>query len=597
LHAPSKAISNQRHIDRRHVLPAVILVLIGSLRIASTYSVFSHTMDEPTHLGAGMQYLSTGQYTYEDAHTPLARLFGAAGPFLAGERYHSVPIPYRESFRILGAGEHYQRILTLGRLGILPFFWAGSWVVFLWGNRCGGPLTALIATLLFTTLPPVLAHSGLITTDMALASMCGAAAYAALLWAEKPSRIRTVAFGALFGLAMVAKLSAIPYLLAAWALMYAWYLIRHRPGRDVVLSQIGSRRLSLAAVSGIACLAIWAVYSFHFGPVGYLHVSLPAPEFFSGLASVWQHNQNGHASYLLGHRRNIGVWYFFPVVLGIKTPLAMLLLLLWSPFLVGRMRGPSAFVTSMAPAVAFSAGILLFAMTSRINIGVRHILPVYIGFSIICGAAAAAVLEDRAGRPTAARLAMLGLLAWHVASGALQHPDYLPYANEIAGGHLEDFVADSDLDWGQDMKRLGEYFERIGVSEITFRPYDSTYLEMGGPPLPRMLPSDWDHPSPGWNAASLSEWKVFNHPGWVNGRKPQARIGRTTWLWYFPPDVGQDGILRADWKSAPCFRDSILSSMAADPEIYRLHCDTPHSTVPRPWGRAGSKPFPSRRRP
>ena len=113
-----------------------------------------------------MQYLSTGQYTYEDAHTPLARVFGAAGPFLAGERFHSSSVPYRESYRILGQGRHYQRILTLGRLGILPFFWIASVVVFLWANRGAGPIAALIATLLFTTLPPVLAHSGLITTDI-----------------------------------------------------------------------------------------------------------------------------------------------------------------------------------------------------------------------------------------------------------------------------------------------------------------------------------------------------------------------------------------------------------------------------------------------
>ena len=88
-------------------------------------------MDEPDHLGAGMQYLSTGQYTYEDAHTPLARVFAAVGPFLAGERFHNSPILYRESYRILGAGQHYQRILTLGRIGILPFFWLASVVVFL----------------------------------------------------------------------------------------------------------------------------------------------------------------------------------------------------------------------------------------------------------------------------------------------------------------------------------------------------------------------------------------------------------------------------------------------------------------------------------
>src|ERR1051326_5087381 len=125
-----------------------MLVLIASVRIVSTYSVFSHTMDEPDHLGAGMQYLSTGVYTYEQAHAPLARVFGAIGPFLAGERFHNGPIPYTESFRILGTGQHYQRILTLGRMGILPFFWVVCLVVFLWARRCAGPDAALIALLL-----------------------------------------------------------------------------------------------------------------------------------------------------------------------------------------------------------------------------------------------------------------------------------------------------------------------------------------------------------------------------------------------------------------------------------------------------------------
>lgn len=511
---------------------AVILVLIGSARIVSTYSVFSHTMDEPDHLGAGMQYLSTGVYTYEQAHTPLARVFAALGPFLAGERFHNGPIPYTESFRILGSGQHYQRILTLGRLGILPFFWVTSLVVYLWGKRCAGPLAALIAVLLFTTLPPVLAHSGLITTDMALTAMVAAAAYAGLLWSEKPGPARAVVLGMTAALALVSKLSAIPYLGAVWFLMYLGHLYRSRPGIPEAAREIRNRAGSGAAALAVCCLTIWAVYSFHVGPVAYLHATLPAPEFFGGFAEVWQHNQNGHASYLLGQRRHTGVWYFFPVTLAVKTPLAMLLMLLGTPWLARRLRERA----DLATPLAFSAGILLFAMTTRINIGVRHVLPVYVGFAIICGAASACLLHGAGGRWRTAQVAVLALLVWHVASGAWQHPDYLPYTNEIAGNHPENFVADSDLDWGQDMKRLGEYFARIGVSEITFRPYNITYVKIGGPPLPRMLPSDWDHPSPGWNAASLSEWKVFNHPGWINGRQPQARIGRTIWLWYFKPE-------------------------------------------------------------
>ena len=79
---------------------------------------------------------------------------------------------------ILGRDAHYDRMLALARLGILPFFLLACAMVFLWGNRTGGPLAGLIATFLFTTIPPVLAHAGLVTTDMAATAFTAAGAYA-----------------------------------------------------------------------------------------------------------------------------------------------------------------------------------------------------------------------------------------------------------------------------------------------------------------------------------------------------------------------------------------------------------------------------------
>src|SRR5947209_12856582 len=107
---------------RWHAAAAVLLVAVASLRIVTTYTVFNHTIDEPDNLAAGMEYWSTGRYLYEDVHPPLARVFGAMGPFLAGERFHPGPDSYREGYRILGSGAHYDRILARGRAGILPFF-------------------------------------------------------------------------------------------------------------------------------------------------------------------------------------------------------------------------------------------------------------------------------------------------------------------------------------------------------------------------------------------------------------------------------------------------------------------------------------------
>ena len=143
------------------------------------------------------------------------------------------------------------------------------------------------------------------------------------------------------------------------------------------------------AAAAIACLVIWAGFRFSFGPLSFAHVSLPAPRFFDGLKDVWDHNENGHASYILGERHHFGVWYFFPVTLGVKTPLAMLLLVGWSLWTAWRRR------LKIAAPLAYCAVILAIAMSSRINIGVRHVLPLYAGLAVIAGVGAASCCAIR----------------------------------------------------------------------------------------------------------------------------------------------------------------------------------------------------------
>ena len=479
-------------------------MLIASVRIISTYTVFNHTIDEPDHLAAGMEWLSAGKYLYEDQHPPLARVMGALGPFLAGERWRGGPDSYHEGYRILGHGLHYDRTLALGRAGILPFFWAASTVVFLWALRIGGPTTALASTLLFTTLPPVLAHSGLITTDMAAAAWIGAAALASWYWIDRPDHRRALLFGAAIGLACLSKFSALLFLPTA-------LLAMHR-------GELWRQRRSLALACAVAFLVVWAGYRFSFARVDYLHLRLPAPRFFTGLATLWAHNSAGHASYLLGRTSPTGFWYYYPVALAIKTPLASLLLVACG-VAIRRHRGP----------VLFCAAILICALASRINIGVRHVLPIYLGLAVIGGGAAADMLDRRV-----ARWILAGLLFWQIASGALQHPDYLAYTNEIAGSRPENFLADSDLDWGQDMKRLAARLHQAGATEVTFEPFNKTYPTLAGDAFPRILPVDTEHPAPGWNAVSVSTWKVFGIPQWANHMTPQERAGRSILLWHVP---------------------------------------------------------------
>jgi hypothetical protein len=335
-----------------------------------------------------------------------------------------------------------------------------------------------------------------------------AAALCALWWADRPDCRRSVMFGVLVALACVSKFSALLYVPAGCLAMWAC--------RRFPINRPPWRNLALVAVA--AALTIWAVYSFTFARVEFLHLRLPAPRFFSGIYSVYVHNRTGHPAYLLGRHSSSGFWDYFPVVLGLKTPLALLVLSAGALWAHRR--------TDASLPLAFAAAVLAVAMTGHIDLGVRYILPVYAGLAVAAGCFVATARGVPAG------IAIAGLLTWQIASGGLRHPDYLAYTNELAGRHPERFLADSDLDWGQDMKRLGDFLAARGVTQLTFSPFNRTYLWTGYP-LPPLEPGVTDHPSPGWNAVSITIWKVFGYPKWADtAPPPDVRIGRSILLWY-----------------------------------------------------------------
>src|SRR5262249_475542 len=148
-------------------------------------------------------------------------------------------------------------------------------------------------------------------------------------------------------------------------------------------------------------------------------------------------------------------------------PLALLILLLVTAAIAFRSKWP--FRRAWIP-LAFSIGILLVGLTSHINIGVRHILPIYMGLALVAAAGAVQLVEEPMGRTW--KLAGLGLLGlWLAGSSLLAHPDYIPYFNELAGSEPEKILVDSDLDWGQDAKRLSERLRELGVPAVTFMYY------------------------------------------------------------------------------------------------------------------------------
>lgn len=539
-------------------LVVIACVLVGVARIISTYHVFNQTWDEPAHVAAGMQWLDRGSYTYEPLHPPLARVMTALGPRLAGIHSAGQENVWLEGNAILYAGGQYDRNLALARLGVLPFFVLAAAVVFAWSRRVAGGAGAASAVLLFTTLPAVLGHAGIATTDMAVTATVALAAYCMILWVEEPTRASSMGLGLALGLAVLSKLSALLFLPAAAAAIWICRRGEAKPQTHPSTSTLRTRRFRFVYVA--ALLTIWAGYRFDVGPLrapgsgpptgrsaGSRAVDrlaeapiFPAPALFEGLGLVAAKNRAGQKSYLLGEVRTTGWWYFFPVALAVKTPLPFLLLA--GAGLVAALRAAQRGERrrGLEPA-AIAAAILLVCLPSRINIGVRHVLPMYPFLAIAAGIGVAWLWRARHYAPAGGLIAAL-LVAWQLVTSGRAHPDYLAYFNGLAARHPERILVDSDLDDGQDLKRLADTLRARGISSVALAYAGSaTVAEHGLPPIRWLQPH---RPVTGWVAASLYSIKLgsLDRPGhddfaWLEAYRPVALVGRSIRLYYIPEET------------------------------------------------------------
>jgi 4-amino-4-deoxy-L-arabinose transferase-like glycosyltransferase len=424
------------------------------------------------------------------------------------------------------------------RLGILPFFLLAGVIVFLWArHHFGGPV-AVAAIALFTLEPAILAHSGLATADMALAACLPAAFFAMVLWAERPTMRNSILFGVASGMALLAKFTALIYLPMAAVFALLYYLAVRDSGGTSLMELAKQRAGSFGVAVLLGVVTVWAGYLFSFGKFTGFNFPVPAPDLFQGIHDVLVHNRGGHPAFLLGTMSQTGWWYYFPVVLAVKTPLAFLLVAILGAILCVRRR-----TAAWALPVAFSLGILVPAMVGNINIGLRHILPIYAGLSIAGGVALVQLAEWSSAKKWAGPASLIVVL-WLAASGIWKHPYYLAYFNELAGSHPEKILVDSDLDWSQDYVEVAERLRAMNVSEVNFGfvPWLNPYFEVW-PGFPKIKPLQPLIPSSGWvvvspSADTLNQYGLLHRfpnlvPYW-DTLTPVGKVGETL-LYYVPP--------------------------------------------------------------
>jgi hypothetical protein len=495
----------------------VALTLIAVVRVASTHRVFSATLDEPIHLAAGYEWFD-GEYRLDPTHPPLSRILFALP-------LRGLPAPTGTNLiergnQLLYDGDQYEKHLARGRMGNLLFLILGCVAVAAWARRAYSERVAIAAVALFTNAPPILGHAGLMTTDMSIAATLSLALYALDLFLETASTKRTLFLGFAIALGVLSKLSFFVYF----------------PVCAIVLIALRRPRLKMRAVVLallVAFVVAWSGYRFDFRrpvdvdpeapayfdsahiPRALAFVRLPAPSLPVGFARVRLHDRGGHTAFLLGKQSRTGWWYYFPVVFFFKTPLPLLILFVCGLFFIGR-RG--------LPYALCAAAIMLVAMTASLNIGLRHILPIYAPFSIV---AAVAVVELWKRM----RVASIALVAWLVVGVAIAHPDYLAWFNEAAGSNPAHVAVDSNLDWGQDILRLGRVVRARHIDHLWVVLNNNTRMEVHG------IQAEWLPPRTqvsGWIAAG-ENWTAFTDEyDWLKAYRPMQRVGKSIRLYNIP---------------------------------------------------------------
>jgi hypothetical protein len=271
--------------------------------------------------------------------------------------------------------------------------------------------------------------------------------------------------------------------------------------------------IALVAISAIAITILWGAYGFRYQarPEG-RHMNPPFSEFVQwlsrprevhllqtvarfhllpesyiyGLADV-RIMSDFYASFLLGKDYPHGVWFYFPLAFLIKSSLSFLLLLLITIWAIAarRLVAWREIIFLTIPPIFH----LAIAMSAGMNIGVRHILPMYLFLSVLIGGATWSLIQ----RNRKWAYVVVALLIFQAVSTSRAYPAYIAYANELWGGpaHVHDLLSDSNADWGQQLHDVRRYLDQHNIKDCWFIYFaegvvDASYYKIPCRQLPTM---------------------------------------------------------------------------------------------------------------
>lgn len=432
-------------------------------------------------------------------------------------------------------GNDADQMLFWSRLPILLYAIILGIYVFKWSKDLFGRTGALFALFLYSFSPNILAHSRLVTTDLGVAASFFIMIYYFYKFIKNPSWKYLFYSGIAFGVAQLVKFSNIILIVYLILLIFVLiFIYRDRFEFNFPLAKrINIKWLQRSYVL-IASLLLICIIGFLLVGIVYAAFIINMPDdvqgrlidaslvgdepskadfrdllhsirgnivgksyaqYLLGLKMVFARIQGGNTTYFWGETSNQAWWYYYPVSFLIKTPLSTLGLLLFSliylfvdfvkkyqaqKFKLAR-RKLSIFYEKLTKTsekffpeiimLSSMATFILAGITSNLNLGLRHVLPLYPFMFMLCAKyfikyiAKHKTSENKIQLPK--KILLSAVIIYYAATNLWNFPYYLAYFNEIImRDNAYKYTVDSNLDWGQDLKRLSQFVEENNIQHI-----------------------------------------------------------------------------------------------------------------------------------
>jgi hypothetical protein len=499
----SKKIAAPAFSSQRMWLIAILIAILHAAMAVTAVNTKSPTFDEPQHLTAGYSYWVTNDFRLDPENGNLPSRWAALPLLLSGTEF--VPINDRgwqhadegrtgHQF-FYEAGNNSDQMLGQARMMMSIFGVALCLLIYRCGREFFGVVGGLVAETIAAFDPNFLAHSALVASDVPATFFFTATIWSSWRLFQKISPARfSIAALSLSGL-FLTKFSA-PIVLPVLATMSIWQIFSEQSiavdfGQfRTVLAKKLNKACAIAAAWSVLGLsvfcAIWLSFSFRYSAwtenvpnhdeeawhwsyvledrgvltkaVSFAREHQLLPEaYLYGLAHVHKH-QDDRPAFLDNQWSVVGFASFFPRAFLYKTPLPILGLLALALYVAIARRDSRRGFNLLNPFVLFVLVYAAFAVSAQLNIGHRHILPIYSALFIGCGAAVDLLRRNQ-------RVLFAGaiavLLFLQIGESVAGRPNYLAYFNQIAGGPGRGYqhLVDSSLDWGQDLPSLKTWID------------------------------------------------------------------------------------------------------------------------------------------